>query len=175
MPQWADLSRVCRQPNMAARLVAALDLYPCDLLFVHRDAEGQPPDWRREEISRALVSNTLISHVPVVPARMTEAWLLIDEQSIRLAAGNPNGAEDLDLPEIQTLEEIHNPKDLLRTALLKASGLNVRRRSQFRIQERVHRVAEYIDDFSPLKALPAFQMLQSDISAVIARRNNGPV
>jgi len=24
-----------------------LDLYPCDILFVHRDAEAQPPENRR--------------------------------------------------------------------------------------------------------------------------------
>jgi hypothetical protein len=55
---------------------------------------------------------------------MTEAWLLIDERPIRLAAGNPNGTQNLDLPDIRTLEDIPNPKHVLRGALLAATGLN---------------------------------------------------
>jgi hypothetical protein len=42
MAQWADLSRIHRPPDLRGRLKAALDLYPCDVLFVHRDSEGQP-------------------------------------------------------------------------------------------------------------------------------------
>ena len=40
--QWADFSRIPHQRNMEERLKTACDLYPCDVLFVHRDAEGQP-------------------------------------------------------------------------------------------------------------------------------------
>lgn len=39
---WADLSRL-REPTrtLGNRILVALDLYPCDLLFVHRDAENE--------------------------------------------------------------------------------------------------------------------------------------
>lgn len=40
--QAADLSRIPRRPR-EDRLPAVLDLYPCDILFVHRDAEAQTP------------------------------------------------------------------------------------------------------------------------------------
>src|SRR5580658_2127460 len=75
--QWADCSRIPRPRNAEERLRAALDLYPCDVLFVHRDAEAQPPELRRQEIATAL-RQTPIRHIPVVPVRMTEAWLLAD-------------------------------------------------------------------------------------------------
>lgn len=52
--QWADCRRVLRPKTLEARLRTALDLYPCDLLFVHRDAEAQDPDLRRQEIAGAL-------------------------------------------------------------------------------------------------------------------------
>ena len=88
--QWADFSRIPRQRNTEERLKTAIELYPCQVLFVHRDAEAQPPALRREEIATAL-HGVSIGHIPVVPVRMTEAWLLADESAIRSAAGNPNG------------------------------------------------------------------------------------
>jgi hypothetical protein len=36
--------------------------------------------------------------VCVVPVRMMEAWLLIDEMAIRRVAGNPNGRIPIELP-----------------------------------------------------------------------------
>lgn len=164
--QWVDFSRIPRQQSTEERLRAALDLYPCDVLFVHRDSEGQPSHWRREEIANAL-HQTLIRHIPVVPVRMTEAWLLADESAIRSAAGNPNGREDLNLPDIRQLEDVPNPKRVLYRALTRASGLNVRRRSRFPIRQRVHLISNYIDDYSRLNVLPAFRLLQQDIRALI--------
>jgi hypothetical protein len=164
--QWADLSRIRRQRNTEERLKTILDLYPCDVLFVHRDAEAQSADLRREEIASAL-HLIRVQHVPVIPVRMTEAWLLFDELAIRSAAGNPNGEANLNLPELRRLEHLANPKRVLGEALIAASGLNARRRLQFRVLERVHLIPGYIEDYSRLLALPAFQTLQNDIRMLI--------
>ena len=164
--QWADFSRMPPQSGTAARLKTAFDLYPCDVLFVHRDAESQSPELRREEIANAL-KQTSIRHVPVVPVRMTEAWLLADEMAIRSAAGNPNGNENLDLPDIRRLEALPDPKTVLHEALTKASGLNARRRSRFSVRQRVSWIPNSIDDYSHLLVLRAFRALQEDIRAVI--------
>lgn len=160
--QSVDFGRIPRQRTTEDRLRAALDLYPCDVLFVHRDAEGQFPDLRRQEIANAL-GHISILHVPVVPVRMTEAWLLANEPAIRSAAGNPNGREELNLPDIRRLEELPDPKRVLYEALVNASGLNARRRIQFRVRQRVHQIPNYIDDYSSLNALSAFRALQQDI------------
>jgi hypothetical protein len=109
VPQWADFSRIPRQRNTEERLRTVLELYPCDVLFVHRDAEARPSNLRREEIADAL-RWTMVRHIPVVPVRMTEAWLLADELAIRSAAGNPNGTESLNLPNVRTLEDLPDPK-----------------------------------------------------------------
>src|SRR4051812_26771422 len=48
--QWADLRRLRRPPvGLTARIETALDLYPCDLLFIHRDAETAPREQRVAE------------------------------------------------------------------------------------------------------------------------------
>lgn len=107
-------------------------------------------------------------HVPVVPIRMTEAWLLADETAIRRAAGNPNGTMPLDLPSVARLENIPDPKRILHDVLRQASGLNSRRRASLPIQERTLRIPQYIDDFSPLDALDAFRSLQADIANAVS-------
>jgi len=98
---------------------------------------------------------------------MTESWLLFDERAIRSAAGNPNGTEPLNLPEVHRLELLPDPKALLSQLLKTASGLNSRRRSRLPVHERVHRIPDYIDDFSTLLRLPSFQRLQADIQSAI--------
>ncbi|MFN9861081.1 MAG: hypothetical protein ACK556_23840, partial [Pseudanabaena sp.] len=114
--QWANLGRLPKPPKtLSDRIVAALDLYPCDLLFIHRDAEREPINARVEEINSAMVivqskMTDSITTVPVIPIRMTEAWLLIDEKAIKTAAGNPRGKQILSMPAINRLETIPDPK-----------------------------------------------------------------
>jgi hypothetical protein len=160
--QWADPVRIPHQRNQEERLRTALDLYQCDVLFVHRDAEAQDPGLRRQEIATAL-RGLEVRHIPVVPVRMTEAWLLSNESAIRSAAGNPNGTEYLRLPNLRRLEDLPDPKTALHDALAAASGRHTRRRARLRISQRVHLIPNYIDDYSHLDILPAFQALQQDI------------
>lgn len=162
--QWADLSRIPRPRSLSEKVAAALDLYPCDLLFVHRDAEGQPAHLRRTEIGDVLQSFE-ISYVPVIPVRMTESWLLVDEAAIRAAAGNPNGSDRLQLPGLNRVEDIPDPKSLLHDALRRASGLNARRRRGLPVHDRVQRIPNYIDDFTYLGQLSAFRTLEADVQA----------
>jgi hypothetical protein len=110
-------------------------------------------------------------HVPVVPVRMTEAWLLIDEKAIREAADNPNGSVALDLPALDRLERTPNPKSTLEKVLETASEKTGRRLDQFRrdLNHRKHRVVQFIRDFSPLRRLPAFSAFEQLTHNVVER------
>jgi hypothetical protein len=101
---------------------------------------------------------------------MTEAWLLADEMAIRSAAGNPNGTDTLNLPDVRRLEDLPDPKRALHDALTSASGLNARRRARLPVSQRVQLIPHFIDDYSPLNLLPAFQTLQQDILALLQNR-----
>lgn len=160
--QWADFGRIPIQGAKAEKFLAAVDLYPCDVLFVHRDTENASPGLRRDEIREALRA-TAIKHIPVVPVRMTEAWFLIDENAIRAAAGNPNGTMALNLPHRARLENLPDPKRVLYEALSTASGLGSARRLRFPLNQRVHAIPNYIDDYSGPDAMTSFQELQRDI------------
>jgi hypothetical protein len=86
---------------------------------------------RVEEIRTAFADSANspdVPCIPVIPVRMTEAWLLISEAALRASVDNRNGRVVLNLPTITTLEAIPNPKQLLEETLLMASELTGRRR-----------------------------------------------
>jgi hypothetical protein len=173
--EWADLRRLPNPPRtLCDRILNAIDLFPCDLLFVHRDAERQEPKRRYDEIRNAIQKAAsqgfLTPAVCVVPVKMTEAWLLFDETAIRLAAGNPNGKNPLNLPDLSTIEQNPDPKTILFEILREASGLRGRRFKKLNAAELRIRLAELIFDYTPLKKLSAFQRLENDIARL---RQNG--
>jgi len=173
--EWADLRKLHKPPaRLADKIKAALDLYPCDLLFVHRDAENENPQNRYREIGQALEEVENDIQIPpsicVVPVRMMEAWLLFDKNAVRKAAGNPQGSLSLALPNLNNLEQLPDPKAILHNLLRAASGLSGRRLKDFTnryLGLAVHRVPDYIEDFTPLRGLPAFNRLENDLQDII--------
>jgi len=129
---WADLAGLPNLPkklSFSERIKIAIELHPCDLLFVHRDAETEPRENRVAEIHKAVKEagkSVSLPIVCVVPVRMTEAWLLFDEAAIRTAAGNPNGKRVLQLPKMARVENEPDPKELLYELLREASELGGR-------------------------------------------------
>ena len=164
--RWADLSGLRERPaGLSARLVLATRLYPCRILFVHRDAENQDPELRHAEVRAA--NTTGCDHVCVVPVRMQEAWLLHNEAALREAADRPSGADPLDLPPANRWERLADPKTTLHQALRTASGATGRRAKRFKPSRAAHRLAELITDWSPLRPLPAFARLETDMRAAL--------
>jgi len=144
-PEWADLRRLPKRPKtLSERILMSLELYPCDLLFVHRDAESESREGRVDEINRAIAeaakSVTVPAFICVVSVRMQEAWLLFDEAALRRAAGNPNGQRPLDLPPLSQLEQLPDPKKALYEHLREASGLQERRRKKIPVRRWASRI-----------------------------------
>ena len=174
--EWFDPRRFTpRVKTLRDRIESGINWYPCDLLFVHRDAEACDPQGRYNEIARAIAplaeDGQSIPYVCVVPVRMTEAWLLFDEGAIRKAAGNPNGKLTLNLPAIERLETTPNPKNILIEALKAASELSARRLKGLNVPKCRLRVAELIRDYGSLRRLAAFQHLERDIRSFSKSRS----
>lgn len=142
--------------SLFERIQYSLERYPCDVLFVHRDAERQSPNQRVKEIQQALASLPMPHPaIEVVPVRMTESWLLVSEQAIRRAAGNPAGREALGLPTVNKIEAV-DAKDVLFEAIRRACSLGRQRTQRLKPEAYRHRVAEYLDDLSLLRRVPSF-------------------
>lgn len=177
-PEWADFSRLyCKPTTLPEKIIKSMDLYPCDILFIHRDAESIPFSERIAEIRAAVhEAAQALSELPVicvVPVRMQEAWILFSESAIRRAASNPRGRVPLSLPDLRSIESLPDAKAVLMSLLLAASGLSGRKLKRLKsdIHRKAHLVAEYIDDFTPLRALPAFSALERELAAFVAERN----
>lgn len=170
--EWADLRQLPKPPRkLPDKIKTSLDLNPCHLLFIHRDAEKEPRQKRITEIEKAIEEARKLVDVPpavcVVPVRMQEAWLLFDELAIRKAAGKPRGKQPLQLPAMDRLERETDPKQLLYDLLRQASERKGRALKKLRVEPLVHQVASSINDFSPLRALSAFRALEEDIQRVV--------
>ena len=130
------------------------------MVFVHRDAERLSLDERMREFEPQVRSDV----VPVVPVRMSEAWIPFDGTAIARAAGS--SGREVSVPDISDLETIADSKELLDRLLLTAAGSPSGRRCRnFRrsiIKRRVS-VASYTSDYGPLQALPAFRHFQKHL------------
>lgn len=149
--------------SLGDRVHLALDLCPCDLLFVHRDADGGPVSDRETEIRAALNLNGNPTAILLVPVRMTETWLLVDEMAIRRASGNVSGTLELGLPAHSKLEKQSDPKGMLFSALQKASGLGPQRLRRFDSNQARRQVSGFMEDRSVLRALPSFVHLETQV------------
>ena len=164
-----NLRRLPTPPrDLSRRIDKSMELYPCDLLFVHRDTEGESVEKRSEEIREALEQSERGKTLPVVcvvPVRMQEAWLLIDESALKTAAGNPSSHQALLMPEVRMLEDLLDPKRVLYELLRQASGLQGRRLRRFNrdLGKCVQRVAQQIGDFRLPRELTAFRQLENQV------------
>jgi len=169
-PAWADLRRLRHPPSkLEEKIRVAIELYPCDILFIHRDAERANPETRLKEIETAVnevKDRGTARVVRVVPVRMLEAWLLIDPRAIRRAAGNPNGVGDLRIPDLRNLEKLPNPKAILHDLLRRASELHGRRAKSFNATKAVHNIPKFVENFTPLHCLSAFVRFEGEIKGV---------
>jgi len=174
--RWSDLRRLYRPPReLHKRIQKSAELYPCDLLFVHRDAETVPLNDRLGEVVNAFNMANSAGGIPpvvsVIPVRMMEAWLLFDVNAIRLAAGNPNGVVELNMPKMCDIESLPNPKGALHTLLREATEWGSHRKDRFDTGTAAQRIPEYISDFSPLRSLSAFKSLENRILEIIRQQN----
>jgi hypothetical protein len=77
---WVDEGRLpkAKAASPGNRLRLAIEIYPCDFLIIHRDADGENWELRKREIASWCDEATLADTRPIaiVPVRETEAWLM---------------------------------------------------------------------------------------------------
>jgi hypothetical protein len=111
-----------------------------DLMIVHRDSDNVEPAVRLDEIQKGCATGGYSGAIlPVIPVKMTEAWLLLDEQAIRKVAGKPRGKSQLPLPSPGEVERRSDPKQILAQCLIAASETTGRRRQQMHARFSSHR------------------------------------
>jgi hypothetical protein len=142
-----------------------------DIVIVHRDADGHGFQARLQEIQNA--AGLFNFYVPLIPVRMMEAWLLFDEVAIRSAASNPKSRVDLQLPSKKIWETIADPKTALFESLIIATEYSGRKLRDFDKNAARARVAQLIQDFSPLRQLTGFQHFEAQLDQVLQTLRQG--
>ncbi|WP_371785229.1 hypothetical protein [Streptosporangium subroseum] len=169
-PDFSLLNKVPK--DVRSRVTAGMKLLrdPVDLVVVHRDSDNVGHEVRRIEIENAVLEAGVDSSVmPVIPVRMTEAWLLLDEDGIRQVAGNPRGRQDLRLPKAHEVEDVADPKHLLKECLIKAADVTGRRHDRItkRFPQHRRQLLERLDCTGPLSGLPSWKRLVADVDTVV--------
>lgn len=163
---------VCSRMRAGVKLIGA----EVDFIICHRDADNQGVERRRSEMTDALAAAGFRSLlVPIIPVRMTEAWLLLDAHAIRTVAGVPNGTTDLGLPKRNEVEGIADPKKLLQEVILQAANVTGRRRERLaqRFASNRRQLLERLDRLGPVTELPSWQQLVADVEIVSQRLKDG--
>lgn len=165
--------------NDGRRLVdkvrAGLALAPhYDLIFVHRDADRAGADARYSEIAEAIQQVGYEGQwVGIVPVRMTEAWLVLQETAIRDAVWKLHRRTPLNLPTPAEAERMANPKAVLETALVSASGERGRRRRE--IQRLLPTLRRHLLENLPvggaLEQLPSWVRFRDDTIRALQELN----
>ena len=158
--------------GLAKAIIASVNAYPqSNVIFVHRDADNAGLNSRIDQVQSAIkeAQITYTSAIPVVPVRMTEAWLMVSETALRIASNNPNGKIKLGFPSIKQLEKLAKPKQKIEELIRNASELSGRRLRSLRVNQCKHRIPFYyeIDDFQSLRRLNSFREFESSVRKAI--------
>lgn len=143
------------------------------LLIVHADADAPTRDdalRERYEPGRQQVVDLDWSigeaMVPIIPIRMTEAWMMADLSAFQYVVGTNLGRESLGFPDRADLVEgILNPKQKLLKALRSAAASHRRRRkaSLPGLYEPMARIV----NLSVLEQIPAFKAFEEDLVSTL--------
>jgi Domain of unknown function (DUF4276) len=165
------LQKPPKKGDIKNQIQCAEYFYPFDILFYHRDAESDKKSIvkeRTEEIKSQLEEKYISKTICIIPIKMMENWLLIDETAIKKAAGNRNYSKQINLPQINKIESLNEPKLFLHDLLKEVSGKKSRQLKNFNVQQAVHLVAENISDYSLLRNLDSFKQFEENLKTTIS-------
>lgn len=142
-------------------------------LVVHADADAPAANnalQNRFELGRRLVQESegdaCRDLLPIIPTRMTEAWMMADVEAFREVVGTDLRAEELGFPtRAHQVEAIQDPKQELGMALKQIFSRR-RRRKKARLGQYYEPLARHIR-LNRLEGVPAFQQFTNDLAHVL--------
>jgi hypothetical protein len=157
--------------SVAEKLRTVVEYEPsANLIIIHRDADNRDPEPRHREIRTAVEEVELRCHwVAAVPVQETEAWLLVDQDAIRVVAGKPTGKVALGLPSAGRVEELHDAKQSLKHALVTASELSGRRAERFRSHFSMKRrqLLQQLVPGGALEKVPSWRRFRDELATAL--------
>ncbi|PNG13815.1 hypothetical protein [Stutzerimonas stutzeri] len=166
-----DLSMFVQPVGLTVRskLEAVIKYYPSvDLIFIHRDADNAGVAAREQEILDACSNLSLTAVVvPLVPVKMLEAWLLADQDKIKMVGGGKNYRGDIEgVPGVAALENVRDAKSMLLNALCEVSGASGGKLRAFkqRFPEMRARLTYDLDPDGPVNRLSSYRRFRQAVT-----------
>ena len=150
-----------------------------DVLIIHADADHPTPEkafherfwpgYQQVQQTLELVCKNLL---PIIPAQMTEAWMLADyETLLQRVIGTNMNAQSLGLPtRVRRVEADANPKHTLKEAVRKAYEYRPQRRRRIDITTLYEPLAERIS-LERLNSVPSYQQFVTDLTETLIALN----
>ena len=157
-------------------LQAALDAYGFHALLVHADADYGTRERALQEriqpgfnlVSRS-IQEVCKDLIPIIPVRMTEAWMIADVTTLCEIIGTDIRPENSGLPNRSSLvEQDANPKDTLNQFVRRVNSTRPRSRRQIDITTRYDPLARQIN-LDKLLYVPSFKQFANDLMLMLAR------
>lgn len=161
-------------------LEAARSTHGYHVLLVHADADAPTrekayqerflPGLNRVHEAASAAEKVCKLLIPLIPVRMTEAWMIADAEAVREVIGTDVPAADLGLPaRPHEVEAVQDPKGVLAEAVRRAIASR-RLRRRFSIGSLYEPVAQTVR-LECLAGVPAFQQFEQELTrALVALR-----
>jgi hypothetical protein len=144
-----------------------------DALIIHRDADARTADNARViyfEPGLQMVQNSQENAcrelLPIIPIRMTEAWMMADVEAFLAVVGTSLNAAELGFPsQPRQVETILDPKHEL-NLILGQVFTRRRRRKRANLGQYYEPLARYIE-LEKLDGVPAFHQFTGDLTNLL--------
>jgi hypothetical protein len=160
-----------RQNGAQKLLSAATNACGCHMLIVHADADGPTPDRARAErfdpgleLVKQAGESVCQDLLPIIPVQEIEAWLLADKEILLKKLGANKDATVPNIPSLQRLEAMANPKEHLDRVIEAVNGL----KGRITCSDLYEPLGEMVR-LEKLEALPSYKAFLNDFISVLIK------
>lgn len=162
-----DDSTLKQRPTQSERILeAARTTNGYHMLIIHADADAPTAERALrervqpgvEQVQQAFEAQEAVcaNIVPIIPVRMTEAWMLADPQALQAVIDTNTDIADFQLPErVHQVESLTHPKQTLQQVVHRVMA-GRRRRRKFEMATVYEPLARHIR-LERLQGIPAYQ------------------
>jgi hypothetical protein len=158
-----------------AILQASREVRGCHVLLIHNDADSRTFERARRErfepgfaLVQQCSEEVCRNLVPVIPIRMTEAWMLVDVDALCGVLGTNLSPQMLELPSRAALvESVTDPKNTLNEVMRKVNAGRSQRRQHISLNTRYELLARRID-LNRLIHVPSYKSFVDDLTSTLA-------
>ena len=151
-----------------------------DALIIHSDGDDRGYEQTMTELfqpgknhvlSASMYENVCVDLVPLIPVRMTEAWMLADPEALCRVLGKKVDARTLGIPlKAKLVEKAFNPKTTL-DHVIKCAHPSTSKSQRQKFKDHLYQELGSKISLKRLSEVPSYQQFVEDLTATLRRLN----